>query len=490
MESVKRNFIYNTLYNLLALIIPFITTPYISRVLGPNGVGEYSFTYSIAYYFVLFTMLGLTKYGNRTIASIRDDSNSVKKVFAEIYGMQLMTGLFSTILYIIFVQFIFKTNKFLFWIQLIYVISATFDISWFFFGIEQFRVTVTRNIVIRILNILLLFLFVKTEKDIGIYCGVMAGSALLSQISLWPFILKEYKGIEIPNLKNIIKHFKMNLLLFIPTIAVSFYKIMDKIMIGSIVGTIEVGYYENAEKIINIPMTLVTAIATVMLPRMTYYVAIGNKKEEERYIDLTFSFTIWISFALACGIMAIADIFVPWFLGDNFTKSISIVLILAPTMIFISVGTILCNQVLIPHKLDTHYIIIVLIGAAINFSLNCILISEMRSYGAAIATLVTEFIVMVGYSLAARNNIKMKEYLKKFAIYGVAGFSMFFILRLIEGIFKTIFFQLVIKVAIGGIYYIGVSMILAYFFDKGFYKYICSQLKNIKIIRRKENKIN
>ena len=213
MISIKRNFIYNTFYNILTILIPFITTPYISRILGPTGIGAYSYTYSIAQYFVLFTMLGITKYGNRTIAGIREDKNKLSKTFSEIYSMQVITGIVMTLIYTLCLISVFKTHRILFLLQLIYVISAIFDINWFFGGIEEFKVTILRNIIIRLLNILLLFMFVKSKNDVSVYCFILSSSTFLSNISLWPLLLKRYVTFQKADITMIFKHLKFNLIL-------------------------------------------------------------------------------------------------------------------------------------------------------------------------------------------------------------------------------------------------------------------------------------
>ena len=477
MVSVKKNFIYNTAYNLLSLIIPFITTPYISRMLGPEGVGAYSYTYSIAYYFVLFTMLGLTKYGNRTIAAIRDDQNAVNKTFSEIYVMQVITGIVSVSIYTICLVGVFEKYKFLLFIQLIYVLSAVFDVSWFFFGIEQFKSTVLRNVIIRVFNVAALFLFVKKADDVAIYCLIMAASTFITQISLWPVLLKRFVRFEKPTVQGVCSHIKMNLILFIPTIAVSLYKIMDKIMIGAYIDAVEVGYYENAEKIINIPMTLVTALGTVMLPRMTYFISTGNKKEEKRYIDITMSFMLWITCAMACGIIAIADVFVPFFLGEKFIESIMIVYILAPTMIFISWGNVISNQILIPRKKDRSYIIIVMSGAIVNLCVNMMLIPKIGADGAAYATLLTEAIVMIGYSVAAGKYFEWKRCVVRLGMYGALGVTMVLIVK--NGIHFTdnIVWLIMGKIVAGGVYYLTISSVVAYLFDRNFFDFMLDQMK-------------
>ena len=230
MTSIKKNFTYNVFYQILTLILPLITAPYVSRVIGAEGQGIYSYTYSIAYYFMLFAMLGLKNYGNREIAKHRDNKEKLSKTFCSIYGLQFITALLSTIVFVIYIIFFSEKQYLLFYLlQLIYLISAFFDISWFFFGLEKFKTTVTRNVIIKIATLACTFLFVKTKNDLNIYIFLMSFSTLASQIALWPFLMKEIKFVR-PTLKEIIKHLKPNLILFIPVISVSKYTIMDMIM--------------------------------------------------------------------------------------------------------------------------------------------------------------------------------------------------------------------------------------------------------------------
>lgn len=186
MTSIKKNFLYNAFYQVLTLILPLITTPYISRVMGAERVGVYSYAYSIAYYFGMFILLGTNNYGNRTIASVRDDKKILSKTFWSIYAMQLFLGLFVSTVYLMYV-FVIAEEQMMALLQIIYLISVALDISWFFFGIEQFKLTVTRNTIIKILTVVAMLLFVKSIDDLYIYALIMVGSSLISQIFLWIF---------------------------------------------------------------------------------------------------------------------------------------------------------------------------------------------------------------------------------------------------------------------------------------------------------------
>lgn len=221
--SVKKNFIYSSIYQVLILLIPLITTPYVSRIFGAEKLGIYSYTNTIAQYFVIFAMLGLNNYGNRAVAIARENKDDLNRVFSEIYTMQFFTGIIALAAYSIYVILMASDYKIYLFILVLYVLSAMFDINWLFFGLEKFKLTVTRNSIIKIASVVAILTFVKSKEDLWIYTSIYAVSMLLSTIVLWPYALKEVRY-EIPKAKNVWKHLKPNMVMFIPVIAVSIYK--------------------------------------------------------------------------------------------------------------------------------------------------------------------------------------------------------------------------------------------------------------------------
>ena len=451
---MKKNFIYNIIYQVLILILPLITVPYVSRVLGADGLGIYSYTYSIAYYFMIIAMLGLNNYGNRTIAKVRDDKEKLSKEFCSIYALQLITSTIMIVTYFLYVILFDNQYKLIAFIQIMYVISSMFDINWFFFGIEKFKLTITRNTIIKALSLILIFMFVKTPNDVWKYTAILAGSTLFSNVILFSFLHKYIKFTRV-NKKDIFKHFKPNLIMFLPVIAVSIYKIMDKIMIGVLSTVTEVGYYENAEKITQVPSAIITALGTVMLPRVSNMLSNNQEEAVKNIISKTMPFVMFLTFPMVFGVCAISKDFSLIFFGSEFEKSGYLIQLLSITIIFLSWGNVIRTQYLIPKERDSKYVISALLGAIVNFIMNCIFIPKYASIGACIGTIVAEFIVMFYQSWVVRKELPLKEYILNSFGFLVKAIIMFAIIVLLgKQITSNNLLRVIIQVVIGMIIYV------------------------------------
>lgn len=355
MKSLQKNFLYNVLYQILLVILPLITAPYISRTLGATAVGVYSYTYSVAYYFLLIAMLGIGNHGNRSIAAVRDDRKKLNKTFSSIYSLQVITFSIAILAYAIYLVLFVKDNRLIVLLQLIYVTSGLFDIGWLFFGLEQFKLTVARNTLIKISTVVLMFVFVHKPSDLWKYTLIMSAGTLFSQAYLWLYV-KKYVSFEKCSVKEITSNIKPVLILFIPVLAYSIYKVMDKIMLGNMSSYDQVGFYNNAEKIINIPMGIITALGTVMLPRMSNIVANGDKKRVDDYIRISAKLVTLLSSAIAFGLMGVSSVLAPVFFGDEFIACGEIIRLLSVTVFFIAWANVIRTQYLIPNKRDSIYL--------------------------------------------------------------------------------------------------------------------------------------
>lgn len=426
MNQIKKNFIYNVMYQILTIILPLITVPYVSRVLGVDGIGIYSYTYSIVYYFMLFAMLGINNYGNRTIAKCRDDRRECSKQFWSIYCLQISITLLMIFAYFLYISFFLKEYKGIAMIQTIYLFSVLFDINWFFFGLEKFKLTVIRSTILKLLSLICIFLFVRSSDDLWVYTLIMAFSTLFSQLLLLSFLRKEIVFVRI-HFQDIKSHIVPCLILFVPVIAVSLYKVMDKIMLGNLSSITEVGFYEQAEKIISIPSGLVTALGTVMLPRVSNLISKGEKGTIEKYLTLSIQFMMFLAFPICFGLVLISHDFVPLFLGPQFSKSSVLIYYLSITILFISFANVIRTQYLIPNERDKDYIFSVVGGAFINLIINFLLIPKYASIGACIGTIFAELFVLVYQVVVVRHDLPIKKYIKSIFPFLINSLIMFLI---------------------------------------------------------------
>ena len=188
-KSIAKNYIYNLIYQLLTILLPLITTPYLSRVLGAEPIGIYGYTISIVTYFILFGSLGIAMYGQREIAYKQNDKKSRTKIFLEIIIVRTISLMFSmTLFYIIFG----RTGEYAIYykILLVEMLANVFDISWFFQGLEEFDKTVTRNMIVKSISLILIFALVKQPSDLWKYFAIFVGSELLGNMSLWLYLPK------------------------------------------------------------------------------------------------------------------------------------------------------------------------------------------------------------------------------------------------------------------------------------------------------------
>lgn len=434
-KSIKKNYIYNLIYQILLIIVPLITTPYLSRVLGAENIGIYSYTLSITTYFILFGTLGIAMYGQREIAYVQENLYERSKIFFEILIMRFITLGISILTFFLF--FCIKSQYSMYYrILLLELLAYSIDISFYFQGLEEFKKTVIRNALVKIVSVICIFLFVKIQKDITKYFIIYVLSTFLGNISLWLYLPKYICKVKIKDLK-ILRHVKPTIELFIPQIAVQVYTVLDKTMIGTIIlDKAEVGFYEQAQKIVKLLLAIATSLGTVMVPRMASTFANGDKEKLKEYINTSFNFVLLLAFPLMFGITSIAGKFVPLFYGKGYDKVIYLIIVISPILLSIGLSNVIGIQYLLPTKQQKKYTISVILGAITNFIFNFIFINLWKSIGASIATVIAEGTVTGIQFYLIRNEIKFTTVLKIAKNYFIASIIMF-IISFIVGIFIT-----------------------------------------------------
>ena len=476
MASVKKNFAYQSIYQVANIILPLVTSPYVARVLGAKGIGVYSYTYAIAYYFSLVALLGIANHGNRVIAGVRDNKQKLTKTFSELLSVHCVIAFVAVVAYYVYFLFFVKEDFLPAFIQGIWVLASFFDVSWFFFGLEKFKLTVTINLIIKVVTTVSVFIFVQQPQDTWLYCLIMAAGSLISQLILWPYI-KQYVNFKLVTWKGMQNHITPLLTLFIPAIAVSLYKYMDKIMLGMLTTKVQVGFFENAERAINIPISIIASFGTVMLPKMSNLAIKGDTERERHYIGLSMEFIMWLTSAMSFGIFTVAHNFAVIFWGDEFIASGSLIQTLSISIIFVAFANIIRMQYLIPKRLDVHYIISIFAGAIINLITNALLISKFAALGAAIGTAVAEFTVCAVQAFYVRKQLDIKQYISKTLLFCTFGLFMATIVFVLGEYIPNRAVSLLVQISIGSVVY---SVCSLCYFQKTQNQYIRNLIEKVR----------
>lgn len=449
--SIKKNFVFNLINQVVNLIIPFITIPYISRVLSPSGVGLVSYSESIVAYFVLVATFGIGIYGQREISYVRDSLHLRSAVFWNITVLKSLLSLVAFVGYLGFAYY--QEQQLLYFILSINIIAVIFDITWFFQGMEQFGKILTRNLIIKILNTASIFIFVKEQQDLNIYVFILSVFVLVSNASLWTYLKAYICKVKLKEI-NPFKHFYAVLSLFIPTIAVQIYTVLDKTMICLITQDLqENGYYEFSQKISKITLTIITALAVVMFSRISFYFSNNDLEKVKSSIYQSYRFAWFLGIPLCFGLMGISDNFVPWFLGSGYEKVSLLLKISSFLILAIGINNVTGVQYLIPVKKQNLFTLTVVIGAIVNFVLNLFLIKCYASVGACLASVTAESVIALVQFYIVREQFSFIKVIILSTRYLIAGAVMLLIIIFANKYLTPSIFNTIILVVSGSIIY-------------------------------------
>ena len=446
---------------MLTSVIWSVALFYISRALTAGEIGTYSYAISICSYFVLVSNLGFVAYGQREIAFLRDDKSAYTKVFTELFLLKLMISAVIIILYLGFIAF-FVTDKILYTITILLLINSMLDISWLYTGLEKFGTVAIRTTIVRILYFISIIIFVNDTDDFYKYCFIEVMNVLLVSLSLYiklPRLLGKFKGkLEIR------RHLIPVLTLFIPSVAVQIYTVLDKSMIGLLSGGVyaENGYYELSQNLVKGTLILVTTLANVSAPRIAYEINRNNMFVVKKQMYDSYRFTWFSVIPIVVVLYFIIPRIVPLFYGLGYDKVSTLARVLLPILIAMGLSTISGNQYLVPARKVKYYNISLLIGACVNFCMNLILIPKYMSIGASIGSVIAEFCVLFTQLIFISHIkiLKIRKILKYGLSYIITGFMTGVILFYLDSMISYSIFGILQEIILGLVIYIGFLFII------------------------------
>lgn len=481
-DSVKKNFLFQLFYQVIVLVLPLVTAPYLTRVLGNINLGNYSYTFSIAYYFVVGANLGITRHGQRIISSRRNDEISLRKTFWSLYFVHICLSLLSLLLYFIFV--VYQENyQELFIAQGFFVASVLFDLTWLFYGLENFKSVVFKNLFIKIIETVLIFVLVKNTSDTVVYTIIMSASLLIGNMILLPQAIRWIKPIKF-SFVDAKEHFKPLLILSITVIAVTLYTMFDKTLLGKYSTQENVAYYEYSSKIINIPKTIITVVGTVLFPRACLCFANNDTEGMKNYFRYSLLFTYFIGFGALFGLLAVADLFAFVYYGEEFIACGEIIKIMAPIILIVTIGDIVRTQFLVPMKKDVLFILILVSNSIINLILTFILIPKIGIYGALVGSIAAESFGTIAEIIVCRKYVDFKVMFFTIIPFLLSGLIMYFTIEFIKLKFNTTLIDVLIQIFSGMLIYVIFTGLYFLFISKD--KVVIRE-KIKKIFNRKNN---
>jgi len=388
--SIGQNYFYNTLLTVINLLFPLITFPYISRILGPEGMGKVSFALAICQQFLLFANLGIPLYGVREIAKYQSDKSMLSKVYSELLVINFISMLIILCIYYGAVFYIekFHNEKILFLIFSLNILLSAFTLDWFYKGIENFRYITIRSIIVKIISLIVLFIFVKNENNYSFYavCIVIA----MSGANIFNFFYsKKLASFSFAKL-NLRRHFKGIMTTFLIFAVIQFYIGMDKIMIGFISGDIYVGFYTVAERIDRILITLVISLSAVLIPKMSFHHSNNEQEKFNNLLDLSIKYVLLLSVPIIAGIFFLNTELILLFAGEKYAQSYLSLKILSFLIILVGLANVSGMQILYSTGQEKKYLVSITFGMVLSIIANLILIPKFQHNGAAAGTLIAE----------------------------------------------------------------------------------------------------
>lgn len=430
MGKMAKNYFYNAAYQILVIVAPIITAPYLARVLGADNLGIYSYVNSSGNIITTISLLGIYAYGNRQTAYVRDNKEQLNRTFWELELTRLILGSIGTAVYAIYAVWNQKYSIY-FLIYYPYILAEFIDCSWIYVGLEDMKPAVMKNFVAKLVNVAGIFILVRSKDDLWIYILLLALTALLSNISIYTQ-LHIYVGKPVGKAGKIPHHLKGSMALFFPQVASLFYLQVDKVMLEWMThSTRQISFYDQAEKIVTIPLSLITVISTVVMPRLANEYQKQNRKVMQEILLKAGRYAMFLAMPMMLGMFCVARQFIPWYLGSEFLPTATAIMILSPIVLLNSLTGISGKQYFTATNQMRILLGAYVTAAIMNVVVNAMLIPGMGYKGAAIATVLSSSAsVLIQYNFLMKQvdiRILWKWILKYFggALVMAAGILLF-----------------------------------------------------------------
>lgn len=477
-SSITKNYFFNLIYEILAIIIPFFTTPYVARVFGAAGIGDYNYINGIVSYFGLIATTGTATFGNREIAVVQNSREKRSELFFELLFFRIICTIIALIPYTVLILTSNNYYRVLYIINLLMFVSWITDVSWFCRGMENFAVTALRNSIVKILGAVMIFALIHDVSDLWIYVLIYSGTMVLGNITMWPYVLKHIKCVKFKNI-NIFKDTKSIMQLFIPVIAVQIYTVLDRTMLGALDNTVEVGYYSQAHRIIELAMTFINSFISVLLPRIALLYAEKSFNQLNDLLNKTIRYISLLGVPMIVGCWLLIDQFVPIFFGPGYEPTGIIIKILSCMFLVLNFGR-LFGTLLVAINQQNRYTTVTIVAASLNLVFNglFIVVFKLGAIGVAIASVISELSATLLQMWYIRKLLCIRELIESIVAYIIPAIIMAISILVTQMIVSSNeIISLFIKAIVGVMMYFSVLLVCRDTFVKTIITVVVSKIK-------------
>jgi len=395
VSNIKKNALYNIVLSVSQVLFPVLVFPYVSRVLGPAGMGSVGFVENFTHYFIVLAALGIPIYGVREIAKHKQDDVMRSAVFSEIVIIHTITTI---ILSFVFVS-LFTTIRQLYEYRQLFIVSVgimyvqIFTMEWLFQGMEQFKLIAIRGVLTKVIAVFFIYIFVRNEDDTIVYYAIIFFAALVSML-INLYYAKDMVRFTFNNLK-LLRHLKPMLYILSFSLVIQVYTVLDTTILGFIKGDVEVGYYTTSIKLSRVLIMVLTAVTMVMIPPIAKNFHEKRLEQNKQLLTKSFSYVSLLSIPLVIGLMLYAREIVRLFAGDEFLPATYSLQIIAPTIVIIGYSNVFGVQILNSSNNEKLFFRAACVGMIASLTVNFTFIPPLGYIGASIAAFVAELVVLV-----------------------------------------------------------------------------------------------
>lgn len=460
-RTLAKNSIYNVIYRLLNVFFPLMTATYIARILLAKGVGQVSFAQNIVSYYITIAALGIPNYGIREIAKVRSNVKLTSELFTDLISINFISTIVCIIVYYSMITFLefFKKNIFLYAILGLSIVFNIINVDWFYQGVEEYEYIVKRSLFVKVFMLIAIFIFVKTEKDTIvyaiIYCLGIGGNHLFNILNLRKYGIK----LSIKNI-SIKKHLNSIFILLTSSIAIELYTMVDTTMIGVMCKDENVGYYANAMKLVRLLISVIAAIGSVLLPRLSFYHKQGKDKECSIIVSEVLSVLLILFIPSEIGVFLLSDQIMILLFGSSFKPGIITLRISSLLICTLGFSNLFGTQVLLTYGAEKKLLKCTICGAIINIMLNSILIPYFAQNGAAVSSVISESVVTLLTFIFALRFVEIKINKKVISSIVVSSIGMVGMICLIRFIFLNSNIELLLSIIVGGMAYLTLNILI------------------------------